>query len=62
MIANANPLTYAADAIRHAWGGMDQMISVTSLSLGQDMIVLVVVAVIITVAGMFFARRALKIE
>ncbi|MDR1690314.1 MAG: ABC transporter permease [Candidatus Methanoplasma sp.] len=62
IIANGNPLTYAADAIRHSWGGMDQMISITGLSLGQDLIIMAMIAAAVTLAGMFFARRALKME
>lgn len=62
FIANGNPLTYAADAVRQSWGGMDQMISVSGISLAGDLIIIVAVALLVTLACMFFARRALKRE
>ena len=59
IVANVNPLTYAADAARRVSVG-DVMISIPSMSLGMDILVLVIVAVVITALGMFFARRGLK--
>jgi len=60
FIANGNPLTYATDAIRQAWGGMDQMISVPNVGLPESVLIVVVVAFLVTAGGMFFARRALR--
>ena len=60
IVANGNPMTYAADAVRHAWGGMDTLISVPRFSLGQDLILLSAIAVFVTLAGMLFARRTLR--
>jgi ABC-type polysaccharide/polyol phosphate export systems, permease component len=62
VVASANPLTYAADAIRKSWGGMENVPSLTGVSLAQDLVVIVVIAVVVTSAGAFFARRALKGE
>jgi len=60
FIAKGNPLTYATDAVRQAWGGMDQMISVPSVSLQYSILIVVVIAFLVTLAGMFFAHKALR--
>ncbi|MDR1405390.1 MAG: ABC transporter permease [Candidatus Methanoplasma sp.] len=62
IVANANPLTYAADAIRNSWGGMSSMVSVQSLSLVGDLIVITAFALVMTGASMFFSRRTLRRE
>ena len=61
-IANCNPLTFAADALRESFidtkGGM--LLSLPDVSTGECVLILAVVAIIVTALGMFFARRALK--
>ena len=59
VIANVNPLTYAADAARRVSVG-DVMISIPNISLGMDLLLLFIVAITITALGMFFARRGLR--
>jgi len=62
VIAKGNPLTYAADALRHAFLGKDTMLAVPSVSLGVGIIILMVVALAVTILGMYFGRRALRTE
>ena len=59
VVANVNPLTYAADAARRVSVG-DVMISIPNISLGMDLLLLFIVAITITALGMFFARRGLR--
>jgi len=60
-IANVNPLTYAADAIRReSLNVSSSMLSISDVSLAGDMMVLMIAAVVVTSLGMFFARRGLK--
>lgn len=59
-IAELNPLTFAADALRSAFVG-DAM-NALSYSMGTDILILMIVAIVVTSLGMFFARRALKVE
>lgn len=58
-VANLNPLTYAADAVRRAAIEVDPHM-ILSTTLGQDLMILAVVALVITSLGMFFAQRGLK--
>jgi ABC-2 type transport system permease protein len=61
VVANVNPLTYAADAIRRASIPLnDSMLSVPEMSLGQDVVLIVLAAIVVTALGMFFARRGLR--
>ena len=60
-IANVNPLTYAADAIRRVTINVpDTMISLPQLMVSQDVLIIVVVAIIVTLLGMVFARKGTK--
>jgi len=58
-VASMNPLTYAADAVRRVSVDWDPAM-MASLSLGQDLLVLLVVAIFVTVTGMALANRGLK--
>lgn len=58
-VANLNPLTYAADAVRRVAIEVDSA-TLLSTTLGQDLLILAVVALVVTVLGMFFARRGLN--
>jgi ABC-2 type transport system permease protein len=60
-IADLNPLTYASDAVRRVSIEMpDSLISIPSLSVGQDMLVLVLFASVVVALGMLFANRGLR--
>ncbi|MDR0888035.1 MAG: ABC transporter permease [Candidatus Methanoplasma sp.] len=66
IVADLNPLTYAADAVRRtsldpAWMG-NGTLSVPEIGLDGDLIIIAVVAVIAVTLGMAFARRALRQE
>jgi len=61
-IAQYNPLTFAADALRKAFIDTTGLLSLPDVTMLTSIIVLVVVAVIVTALGMFFARRALKTQ
>ncbi|MFA6710682.1 MAG: ABC transporter permease [Candidatus Methanomethylophilaceae archaeon] len=61
IIADLNPLTYAADAIRRVSIDVPSaLVSVPGLSVGQDVIVIVCVAAAFTIIGMLFAKRGLR--
>jgi ABC-type polysaccharide/polyol phosphate export systems, permease component len=62
-IATANPLTYAADALRRMFidvGPNDMLLSMPDVSWYADVTILLVVAAVVTSLGMIFARRALR--
>ena len=63
VIANLNPLTYAADVIRRVSIDIpNTLISIPSLSIGQDILVIVLVAILFTIFGMLFAKRSLRAQ
>jgi ABC-2 type transport system permease protein len=62
-VADANPITYATDAIRRtSLDGWNGMISIPQVGLDGDLIVLSLLAVVSVVLGILFARSALKHE
>jgi ABC-2 type transport system permease protein len=58
-VAKFNPLTYAADAVRRAAMEWDPIL-MASGSMGQDLLILAIAALVMTVTGMALANRALK--
>jgi len=64
-IANCNPLTFAADALRSVFidaGPGNILLSMPDMSWYADLGILLTVAMIVTVMGMAFARRALIVK
>jgi len=62
-VANANPLTYASDALRSMFidtGANNMLLSLPDVAWYLDVAILFVVAVVATILGMYFARHALK--
>ena len=60
LVANGNPLTYATDAIRQAWGLPNNLISMPDIALQYNIMIVVIIAFLVTLGGVFFARRALR--
>ena len=64
-IANCNPLTYAADALRSVFidtGPGNILLSMPDMTWYADLGILLAVAAVITIMGMLFARRALIVK
>ena len=62
-VANANPLTYAADALRSMFidtGANNMLLSMPDVAWYLDVAILLIVAMVATILGMYFARHALK--
>jgi ABC-type polysaccharide/polyol phosphate export systems, permease component len=59
-VANFNPLTYAADALRRAFLESDGILSLPDVGMWGCVAVLVMFAIAAVLLGMFFATRALK--
>jgi len=64
-VANCNPLTYAADALRSVFidtGAGNILLSMPDMTWYADLGILLAVAAVITIMGMLFARRALIVK